>query len=474
MAVIGLWAVRTPVKKMLRYIGDPEKTAREEPENPDVRYDPEGERGTRVYVTGVNCAAEYAAEQFLETKRLWSRITGRDLTGGRSCYHGFQAFAPGEVSAETAHEIGVKLAEQMWGGEYEVVVSTHTDKDHFHNHYTVNSVSLLDGHKYRLSFRDYYAMREVSDTLCLKYGLSGIADPLPRSLDYDEYQAERQGMPTHRSLIRADIDRAVRASMTEEEFFRILGQMGYTFRLRDDAGRHLERPALCPPGSRSYYGFDRLGAAGYSMDEVQRRVADNYHRRDPFPAAQAEGARMFREQLKLPAGASGLHALYLRYCRELHILKRYPASVRRVTWFLREDLQRMEKLDRMTRLLGEHSIGTYEELDRFRTGEKEVLEALGRQRHGLRMELQRAYRGGDSEGMARAKEKIAAVTARMKDRRMNIRLCDGIEARSGRMEQALESLMQEHREIQGKEERSHEQHIDGRGGTGRTDQYGRG
>lgn len=134
MAVTSMWPIKGRVDKVINYARNPEKTV--ETVHNDlaqlhaidgvVEYAAdEMKTERREYVTCLNCTEEHAAQQFMETKRLWSQITGMDKTSGRVCYHGYQSFPKGEVNAETAHEIGVKLAERLWGNEYEVVIATH-------------------------------------------------------------------------------------------------------------------------------------------------------------------------------------------------------------------------------------------------------------------------------------------------------------------------------------------------------------
>ena len=104
----------------------------------------------------------------MATKNHW------DKTDGRICYHGYQSFAKGETTAETAHAIGVELAKRLWGERFEVLVATHCNTGCYHNHFVINSVSFLDGYKFYNSPADYQRMREESDRLCIEYGLSVI------------------------------------------------------------------------------------------------------------------------------------------------------------------------------------------------------------------------------------------------------------------------------------------------------------
>ena len=127
-----------------------------------------------MYVTGINCTPETALEEFMNTKRYWGK------TDGRLAYHGYQSFkeGEGEITAEMAHEIGVKLAQELWGDRFEVIVATHLNTGHYHNHLIVNSVSFMDGLKYRRTKADYRLMRIVNDRLCKEYNLHVIEDPI--------------------------------------------------------------------------------------------------------------------------------------------------------------------------------------------------------------------------------------------------------------------------------------------------------
>ena len=155
MAVTSIWPIKGRVDQVITYARNPEKTT----ENTSLKQaklhtignvveyaadDMKTEK--RCYVTGINCREDIAAKQFMETKEFWTRVTGQDKFAGRVCFHGYQSFAAGEVNAETAHDIGVKLATKLWGDRYEVVVATHCNTGHYHNHFVINSVSWSDGY----------------------------------------------------------------------------------------------------------------------------------------------------------------------------------------------------------------------------------------------------------------------------------------------------------------------------------------
>ena len=476
MAVTSIWPIKGRIDKVINYARNPEKTTEGGLEKQAALHavddvieyaadDMKTEK--RCFVTCINCKEDDAARQFKETKEFWSRVSGKDKTGGRVCFHGYQSFAAGEVTAEQAHAIGVELAKRLWGNEFEVVVATHCNTGHYHNHLVINSVSQLDGHKFDNRRTDYLAMKNISDQLCLEHGLSVIEDPVSRGKNYAEYLAEKNGKPTNRSLIRDDIDRGIKACLTIPEFFDYMKSLGYEFKLRGEGGTLLKRPAIKPPGAQHFFRFYKLGE-GYDLPEIEERVADNYRRRLPFPDTEKEAVREYRKMHEPRPKAQGIHALYIRYCFELHILNKYPTSVKRVSAFLREDLAKLDRLDEQTRFLAVNGIETLEDLRKNRAAAEKSLPGLQSKRNNLRNELKRVIRAGDGDGEARVTQEISDTTAAINEMRKRIRLCNLIEERSKPMTEALNALQEEQIKEE-KEEKAHEQLFGRSGRTGRED-----
>ena len=274
MAVTSIWYIKNRLDAVIRYIENPEKVTEKyyteqaalHVIDGAVQYaadDTKTER--REFVTCLNCDEKTAAKEFLAVKRLWGK------TDGRLCYHGYQSFKPGEVNATIAHRIGVELAQRLWGSHFQVVVATHCNTGVYHNHYVVNSVSFRDGHKYTRTNEDYRKMRETSDELCREYGISVIENPSGRGKQYGKYDAERNGKPTHSQMIRADIDRAAAASITTDDFFANMRELGYTITIHGESGKPLKHPKLTPNGSPKSYRFDTLGEE-YSLNRILDRV----------------------------------------------------------------------------------------------------------------------------------------------------------------------------------------------------------
>lgn len=470
MATTSIWRVHGYIGKVLLYAKNPDKTTVQEsipvPQNANVnsledvisyacREDATQEKRL---VSGINCKPETAREEMMKTKLLEKK------PDGVMAYHGYQSFAEGEVTPEIAHEIGKRMAKELWG-KYEVVVATHVDKSsHIHNHFVINTVSFVDGIKFHRTNEDYRKMREVSDRLCREYGLSVIQEPQRKGKHYSQYDAERNGKPTFGSTIRADIDRAIKASLTENEFYDILEEMGYEFKFYSKNGKPLERPSLKPKNAQKYFRFDNLGE-GYSVDEISDRILENIRRKEPFPEETKTKVQKYRKDYPPRPKAKGLAALYYYYCYELKIIVRYPASVKQVSFFMREDIRKLEQLDEQVRLLGENKIETYEDLKVFREKCSTEKAELMNLRHELRNKLKRMIRAGDETAILSVKEEIATVTDKIQKLNNDLVICDKVEERAERIQAEYTAI----KEQQNEREENENELFRGCSGTNRED-----
>ena len=179
MAVTSIWAVHNSVKDVLDYAANPKKT--ENPNADDLKKlmdyaEPPSKTEQRYLVSGVNCLPELAYERMTETKRRYGKL------GGIVAYHGYMSFKPGEVTPKQCHALGVELAKRLWGERFEVIVATHQDREHLHNHFVVNSVSFKDGAKFRCNKTYHRVLAAASDKLCLEHGLPLLTKMLHASL----------------------------------------------------------------------------------------------------------------------------------------------------------------------------------------------------------------------------------------------------------------------------------------------------
>ena len=224
MATTKIWPVKDSLKRLVDYASNPEKTTKDDLAAV-IEYAMNGEKTAgsnerSCYVTGVNCFAETALDEMLSTQKHFGK------TSGNVAYHCYQSFKPGEVTPEQCHRLGVELAECMWGDKYQVLVATHLDRDHLHNHLVCCSVSFIDGKKFNDNKAAYSRLRRLSDDICLENGLSVIEKPLgktPRQIHF----AEKNGEPTRYNLMREAIDNAIALSTNMPTFMNLMKQQGY-------------------------------------------------------------------------------------------------------------------------------------------------------------------------------------------------------------------------------------------------------
>ena len=469
MAVTSIWPITGNPDGVIEYAINPEKTSEESREETAalhaidnvVEYTADDlKTEKRMYVSSVNCQIPFAKEQFMETKRRFGKMDGR------TCYHGYQSFRAGEVDADTAHRIGVELAKELWGDRFEVVVATHLNTDHYHNHFVINSVSSVDGRKFSNRKPDYARMREVSDRLCKEHHLSVIKDPQWNGKSYAEWSANKHGKPTYRDIVKADIDRAILASTTMRDFYRVMEQMGYTFKRLKENGQPLAHPVALPPGAKKGVRMDRLGE-DYTFDGITQRILRNMRKRIPFPEAENRrlGRYRYRGNFKKHKKATGLRALYFYYCYRLKIIVKHPASTKKVLGVLREDIIQLDKRIAETRFLGKYKIETADDLAGRKQYADTQIEVLTDQRKDLRNALKRITRKGDAAEIEATKEKISALTDELIKLRKEVKLCDSIAERSGLVKEGLEAIIEQ--DTSERKEKNQYEHSRRRSGTDR-------
>ena len=240
MAVTKTHPIKSTLKAAIDYICNPEKT------------------DGKLLVSAYGCAAETADIEFAWTRR---HAIDKGTNLGR---HLIQAFQPGEVTPEQAHEIGMQLAKEILSGKYEFVLTTHIDKDHVHNHLIFNSVSFVDHKHYHSNKRSYHFIRRTSDRLCKEHGLSVIIPGQDKGKSYIEHQAAQNGT-SYKAKLKAAIDRLLPACSNLEELLRRLQREGYEVK----RGKYIS--ARAPDRER----FTRLKTLGvdYTEEALAVRIA---------------------------------------------------------------------------------------------------------------------------------------------------------------------------------------------------------
>lgn len=479
MATTSIWRVNGWLGKVVIYVENPEKTVNpkfytgENTAGQDrqglsdvISYAVNSEKTQQTddencavvhsFVSGVNCSPSTARDEMLAVKKRFGK------EGGVVAYHGYQSFAPSEATPEMAHEIGMELAARLWGDRYQVLVATHLDKEnHLHNHFVLNTVSFVDGIKYHRTAKDYHDMQVTSDKLCREYRLSVIENPqYGKSKHYGEWRAEQENRPTWRGLIRADIDEAIRQSMTERQFFENLRKKGYEVKIGKDI-------SVRPPQKERFVRLMRNFGEDYSIENIRRRVLSQRHpeRPAPEPTRTAIRIRLFGS-LEKARKITGFRALYFHYCYLLGIFpKDKPRqNPKRLHFLLREDLRKLDAISDETRLLVRNQIDTAEQLFSYRGEVQQKTESLIAERKELYRLSRRLAVKSDKEKTAEVKSRIAAVSNELSRLRKELSLCDGIAVRSGIIKEKIKSVRED--ENKGKGNRDYE-HIRRRSRTDR-------
>ena len=401
MAITKIIAIRDRLDKRVNYAVNGEKTTLDT----GITYAANPEKTEQHFFTSVlNCeSCETAYAEMQATKQRFGKL------GGVVGYHFIQSFAPGEVTPEQAHRIGVEFAERLFGKRYEAVIGTHLDKAHLHNHVVVNSVSFVDGKKYHSSPGSYYfEVRSASDILCRENDLSVIA-PQGKGKHYAEWKAENTGKPTIRSIIRADIDRLIGEAYTYETFLMLLRREGYVVRNRPDRKYVTVLP-------------DSLGD-GYTEQDIRRRLAGQREGGAQTAPAMTRTGKRYRVRGKHPAGPkkkiTGFQALYLRYLYLLRGTHR-KKNFRRVPFSVRQEVIRLERYDRQFRYLWANGMTTAEDLEqRIIALEREIYD--GEQQ---RKPLYRERRDAEDEAYkTQCSAEIDRQTAALREKRRELALC---------------------------------------------------
>ena len=250
MAVTKIKAIRGTLSKAIAYILNPEKT------------------DEKLLVSSYGCASETAAREFEWTRRIAEqkgmnpvRIIAR---------HVIQSFEIGEVTPELAHEIGKQFADEILGGKYEYVLTTHIDKDHVHNHLIFNAVDFVDYHAYKSYKRIYYDMREISDRLCKENGLSVIPPSQNKGMGYKEYTEAKRGTSWKQKL-KQTIDRLVITAKDYDDFLRLMQEAGYEIK----TGKYISFRA---EGQERFTRSKTIGE-NYTEERIKERIAGRTPRR---------------------------------------------------------------------------------------------------------------------------------------------------------------------------------------------------
>jgi hypothetical protein len=402
----------------------------------------------QFYVTGINCESFSAYEEMKNTKEFFHKEDG--ILG----FHAYQSFKE-KVSPEVAHQIGIELAKEIWGDRFQVIVTTHLNTEHTHNHFVVNSVSFVDGLKYYDNHTTYSRIRHFSDELCKEYGLDVIKEkPTKANLKYDNFYKKSLYNDSYSKNAKKEIDLAIRQAYSYDDFIYLMKKLDYEIIIR--AGKMSVRKNNYNRNIR----IERRFGEDYTIDNIKRRIIEEQAIRVPFIE------NVYTRKINYPfakrhkkAKAKGFIALYYHYC---YLLKVFPNNVpqQKLPASIRADVLRMEELSNQAKLLATNNIKTLDDLLNYKDELNYKINELSNNRERL-WAIRKLSK--DDDERKNITEQISTLTINIDKLRKEVDQCEDIKSRVQKIDENLTELdTQEELEKETKEKKSKEKNKKGK------------
>lgn len=408
------------------------------------------------YVTGINCTPESATKKMVYTRKMFGE------KGRRILWHGYQSFAPGESTPEKVHQMGVELAEKLWGEKFEVVVATHLDRQHLHNHFVINATSFIDGKKFNWDV-EYPRMQNESDLIAAREGCSLIEDDgeirgksegwrrngsdigtgvrskyTLNSGGYNTSIGANQGRYTIERIVREDIDDCIRYASDLDDWKTMMRGRGY---LIDDSRKYLR---IYPYGHSRCIRVDRRFGEDYTLEGIERRILQRelMYLPEEVPSIQDDITNLYAN-----LGGSifhrpeGIQLLYIKFIIDMGGYYKRRGRAARTHFLLREELIRLDKYIDESRFLIRENINTSDELNSIVMAEQHKLENLSKERKALNIMIRR----GKADEIESILDRLEDVKLLMKDSRKNIKYCEEILHRSENMQRKRKLIEEQYK-----------------------------
>ena len=408
MATTKIWKIKSRFDNVIDYITNKDKT------------------DNKNYVTGINCMADIAFKEMSITKQQFNK------TGGILGFHAYQSFKGCEVTDDEAHEIGIRLAEELWGDKFQVVVTTHTNTKNVHNHFVINSVSFVDGKKYYDNKTNYAIMRQVSDNICKEYELQTLEEKSYYKNISNKYARSSKYL----NSVRTDIDYAISQASNYNDFTKILTKMGYELEHSSNKMSIRKFPY------KRYVRVERTFGEEYSKESILFRIKHTVSFKVPFPEVHTLTGKYRRKNktsIRHKQKIKGLRALYLYYCYLLKVFpkQKYPPKYSKA---MKEEIKKMDDYSNSARFLAKYNITTLAEIKEYKFSAINKIVEL----KGLRENLWRKHKRIKifEEGQLICSE-IQKLATKIDELNRNIKLCNFIENNSLRMKDSIKEMNQE-------------------------------
>ena len=424
MATTGFWPVKGRLKEVIDYANNPDKTTAKEYLDEDlyaaIRYvENDDKTDQTMYVSGINCSKHNAYNEMIAVKRRFGE------RGKNIAYHGFQSFAPGEVTPEEAHSIGKETARRMWGAQYQVVVTTHLNTGKIHNHFVLNSVSFKTGKKFRNGIGDRFELRKISDAICAERNKSVIQGNKFYS-NKKEYWVKKNGGMTHRDMLRKDIDEALSQSCSFREIEYYLKTLGYKF----ERDFYYDHPSVYADGWKRAVRISSLGEQ-YSKENIHKRCLENQRKPELYTFVTPAWKRRPLFVLERDKYISGwddtiivLFELFIEILKICIVGNTQEYDNRPVSPMMRAEMRKLDRYIEEYNLLCDNNLDSPKKLLDFQENLSSRISELEQERYALRLKLRRVK---TPEEDAALKEQCKEITKKITPLRKEYKIAMRIE-----------------------------------------------
>ena len=354
MAITKIKGVKNNLSRVIDYISNDEKTNKEiyDDLHNELEYIGEDYKTeNKLYVTGINCEAQSAYEEMMMIKKHYKKEKGN------IAFHSIQSFAADEVTPDEAHEIGLQLAKEMWGDRFQVVVATHLNTKHIHNHFVINSVSFVDGKKYYDNRKNYAELRRLNDSLCKEHNISSIEEKKTKSGLYYPNYLKNVSYNNYYTQAKQDLDYAIAISNNYDEFLKIMNNLNYETILRSG------KLSIRKNNYKRNIRIERYFGEDYSISNIKKQILGVY-----LPEKQSYYRNYYQRDNTLDfLFKMNSKGLALSYLKCLKIMNEYPTYTRkcRLSNSIKEEIARMDSFSKETILLVTNHIETEEDLNKY-------------------------------------------------------------------------------------------------------------
>ena len=433
MATTKIWDINVRLDHVIDYITDLEKTKNldygdefsifHNNESLDIKTEKE------CFVSAINCSVDIAYEEMMITKKTYNK------TGGILGFHAYQSFGENEVTPEIAHQIGVQLASEMWGSRFEVVVSTHQNTKHIHNHFVINSVSFKDGKKYYDNHINYARMRRLSDDLCAEYGLSVISEKETKGgLFYNNFYNNYIEHSDYYEKIREDIDFAILKSYSYNNFLTVLESMGYKVIIRNNILSLTKEPY------KLRVRVSRTFGKRYNKRNIIKRIEGGY--------VKENSNNFFAVFFKNKNYKNSIYKLFKSYC---DLLENYSKNKHKQYFYssIRKDIKELDYFIEQTTFLSKNNVSTDKDLNNLKLSIESQLDKLLDKLDKINYKKSKLSNESD---LKEIEGNRCELVNKIKKVRYNLRLINEIEKRKPTIENKINSLEKEYRKEVDKDE----------------------